>query len=145
PDILGALAIDDRGDDGVDADGFAGAGRAGDQQVRHAREVGDQRLARDVFAERDRDLGASAAPVFGLEDVAHAHGRGNAVWNFHTDGGLARNRRENTNGLRAHAERDVFIEAGDFFDANPGRGHDLVAGDDGADVDFAGVYRDTEF
>ena len=44
-----------------------------------------------------------------------------------------------------YAQGDVFIEAGDFFDANAGRGDDLVAGDDGADVNFAEGDFDAEF
>ena len=46
--------VDERQDHGVDRDRFAGAGRARDQQVRHARQVGDHRLAGDVLAERQR-------------------------------------------------------------------------------------------
>ena len=45
----------------VDADRLAGAGRAGDQQVRHRREVGDVRLAVDRLAERDRRASTSIA------------------------------------------------------------------------------------
>ena len=42
-------------------DRLAGAGRSGDQQVRHRREVGDVRLAVDRLAERDRQLRRRAA------------------------------------------------------------------------------------
>jgi len=44
----------------------------------------------------------------------------------------------------AHAQRDVFIETGDFFDAHARAGLDFVAGDDGADVDLAQAHGDTE-
>ena len=36
----------------VDADGLAGAGRSGDEQVRHRREIAHERLAVDRLAER---------------------------------------------------------------------------------------------
>ena len=49
---VGRHPVQDRQDHRVDADRFAGAGRAGDQQMRHARQIGDDRLARDVLAER---------------------------------------------------------------------------------------------
>src|SRR5690606_24594583 len=144
-DVLGALAIDDGGDDGVDADGLARAGGAGDEQVGHAGEVGNEGLAGDVFAEGDGDLGLGGDPVFGFEDFAHADGGGGAVGDLDADGGLAGDGGEDAHGLGAHAEGDVFVEAGDFLDAHAGGGGDFVAGDDGADVDLAGGDGDAEF
>ena len=45
-------------DERVDADALAAAGGAGDEQMRHLREIGDDRLAVNVLAERERDLRA---------------------------------------------------------------------------------------
>ena len=44
----------------------------------------------------------------------------------------------------AHTERDVLIEAGNFFDAHAGRGDDLVARDHRPDVDLARMHFHTE-
>ena len=54
--ILRREPVEDAGDDRVDADAFARAGGAGDEPVRHRGEIGDDRLAVDVLAERDRDF-----------------------------------------------------------------------------------------
>ena len=57
----GEQLVEERQDHGVDRDRLARAGGAGDEQVRHAGEVGDHRLAADVLAEaqRQRGLGRS--------------------------------------------------------------------------------------
>ena len=39
----------------IDADALAAARGAGDEQVRHLREIGDDRLAVDILAERERE------------------------------------------------------------------------------------------
>ena len=46
-------------DERVDADAFAAAGRAGDEQMRHLREIGDDGFAVNIFAERERELRGS--------------------------------------------------------------------------------------
>jgi len=66
------------------------------------------------------------------------------VRHFYTDGGFAGDRSQNAHGLGAHAEGDVFVEAGDFFDTHASGRDDFVARDDRADVDFAERNFDTE-
>ena len=47
-------------DERVDADALAAAGRARDEQMRHLREIGDDRFAVNILAEREREFrGAS--------------------------------------------------------------------------------------
>ena len=60
--LLGRVVHQEAGDDRVDADALAAAGRAGDQQVRHLREVGGDRLAGDALAERERQLRPARSP-----------------------------------------------------------------------------------
>ena len=60
PHVVGRRAVEDAGQHAVDADRLAGAGRSGDQQVRHRREVGDVRLAVDRLAERDASASTSS-------------------------------------------------------------------------------------
>lgn len=55
-DLLRLRLEEDARDERVDADGFTGARGAGDEQVRHLREVREDRLAADVHAKADRQL-----------------------------------------------------------------------------------------
>ena len=90
-------------------------------------------------------LGLGGDPVLALEQLAHPDGRRVQVRDLHPDRGLAGDGREDADGLRAHAEGDVLVEAGDLLDAHAGRGHDLVAGDHGAHVDLPERDLDAEF
>jgi hypothetical protein len=58
--VLGRARVEQRADHRVDADRLAGAGGAGDQEVRRLGEVDADRLAGDVLAERHRQLGGAA-------------------------------------------------------------------------------------
>ena len=49
-ELVGREAVEQGTDDGVDADGFAGAGAAGDEHVGHFREVGNDGMAVNVLA-----------------------------------------------------------------------------------------------
>ena len=57
PALVGLQPVEQAQDHGVDGDRLAGAGGAGDQQMRHAREIDDHRLAADGLAEAERQLG----------------------------------------------------------------------------------------
>ena len=54
PALVGAQPVQERQDHRVDGDRLARAGRARDEQMRHAREIDDDGLAADRLAERDR-------------------------------------------------------------------------------------------
>ena len=84
--LVGRKAVEQRRDDGIDADGFAGAGAAGDEAVRHFREVGDNRMAIDILAERDGNARLGIAPFVRLEQIAHDDFRLDEVWDLHTNG-----------------------------------------------------------
>ena len=55
PELVRREAVQERGDDGIDADRLARARAAGDEQVRHLRQVGDDGMAVNVLAQRQRD------------------------------------------------------------------------------------------
>ena len=61
PHVVGRRAVEDAREHRVEADRLAGAGRAGDQQVRHRREVGHERLAVNGLAEREASASTSSA------------------------------------------------------------------------------------
>ena len=69
--LIRCEAIEQRRDDGIDADGFARASAAGDQTVGHLREIGDDRMAVNILAERDGNPRLGVAPFVRLEQVAH--------------------------------------------------------------------------
>ena len=54
PHMFGRRLVEQAKHHGIDADRFARAGRAGDQQVRHARQIRHDGHAADVLAQRQR-------------------------------------------------------------------------------------------
>jgi len=62
-------------DERIDADAFASTSRTGDEQMRHLREIGDDRFAVDVFAERERDFASRFRfiPIRGFQQLAQRH------------------------------------------------------------------------
>ena len=81
-----AEPVQDRQDHGVDPDRLARAGGAGDQQVGHARQVGDIGLAADGLAQRQRQQ-VGRLVVFGRgQQVAQIDGLALGVGQFDADG-----------------------------------------------------------
>ena len=80
PALVGRQPVEQRQDHRVDRDRLARAGGAGDQQMRHAGEVGDHRLAADRLAERERQLGLGVL-VVGRGRAARA-GRPSRGWRW---------------------------------------------------------------
>ena len=117
----------DRGQHRVDRARLARAGRAGDQQVRHLRQVGADRAARDVLAQPDRQR----RPVRrrGLEDVAQVHDPAARVGDLDADRLLAGDRRQDADVGRGQRVGEVVLELGDLADLDAGRQPQLVAGD----------------
>ena len=79
--ILRREAVEHAGDERVDADALAGAGGAGDEQVRHLREVGDDRFAVNILAQRERNLARLCAlPNRRLQQLAQGDFYFAAYW-----------------------------------------------------------------
>ena len=143
PHIVRRRAVEDAGQHAVDADRFAGAGRAGDQQVRHLREVGDVRLAVDRLAERHRQLRRRAAVGFRLEQLAQRNLLARAVGNLDADGGLAGNAVDQ-HRLGLHRETQVVGEAGDLRVLHAGVGLELERRHDRPGMDLHDRALDRE-
>src|ERR1035437_3840065 len=109
-ELVGGEAVEQGTDDGVDADGFAGTGAAGDEQVRHFREVGDNGVAVNVFAQRQRDTGFDVAPFVGLEEVAHNHRSLDRVGHFNAYGALAGNGGQDVEALGFEGGREIVVQ-----------------------------------
>ncbi len=129
PELVGRKLVEQRGDDGIDADRFAGAGAAGDKQVRHFREVGDDGMAIDILAQRERDAGLGVDPFVRFQEVAHDDLGLDGVGDFHADGAFAGHGREDVNAFGLERGGDVVAQRGNFFQLHAGRGMQLVARD----------------
>ena len=136
--------VEQRGDDGVDANRFAGASAAGDEQVRHLGQVGDNRMAVHVLAEREGKPRPGVAPFIGLEQIADDDLRLDEVGNLHADGTFSRHRRQDVNAFGFQRGGNVVIESGDFFELHAGRWMQFVAGDRRAFGDVAQGNFDVE-
>ena len=143
--LLRGEAVEHAGDDGIDADALAGAGGAGDEAVRHLREIGDDRVAVNVLAERDAGFwpwccakssvsSSSRRPTFILRELAISMptvslpGMGARMLMRSARVARAMSRSRLSDLVHAHALGRV----------------DLVAGDGGAAGDIAGSDADAE-
>ena len=130
----------------VDADALAAPGRAGDEQVRHLREIGDNRFPVDIFAQRERefDVRLRFLPILRLQKFAQRHFHFACVRQLDADGVFARNRRENVDALRAGGAGQIALEAHDFIYAHTFRRINFVARDGGTLRDIACRNRNPE-
>ena len=94
PAFFGRQLIQQGQDHGVDRDGLTGTRGTGDQQVRHFREVGDNRLAADVFAQRKGQLHVAVAEIASRDDFAQHNLFAVLVREFDADDSAARNGRD---------------------------------------------------
>ena len=127
PDLVRARAQQDADEHRVDGGGLARAGRAGDEQVRHLREIGADRAPRDVLAEPDRQRRPLRRRL--LEDVAESHDAPLRVRHLDADRLLARDRREDPHVGRRERVREVVLERRDLRHLRPWREPQLVARD----------------
>ena len=103
----GREAEEEAHQDAIDADRFAGAGGAADEQVRHGGEIGDERLAVDVLAERDGNFRVGVAPVAAFEQFAQEDGDLVRVGDLDADGVLAGDGREDVDALGAQDAGEI--------------------------------------
>ncbi len=114
--VVGGGVEQHRRDHGVNRDRLAGSGRAGDQQMRHPRQVGDHRLAADILAQRDRKLALRRGKLRRFQDLAQIDLLALAVGHFDTDHRLARHRGLDPNRQRLERHREVVGQVDDLAD-----------------------------
>ena len=129
--LVGLEAVDQAQDHGVDGDRFAGAGGAGDQQMRHAGEIDDHAFAADGLAEAERQLGRSVGVIVVVEQFAQINFLAHRIGQFDADGIAARHDGD-AGGEFAHGARDVVGEADHARRFDAGRGLELVERDNRA-------------
>ena len=124
--MIGCHLEQQAGDEGVDANALALAGGAGDEEMRHPGQVGDDRLPRHVIAKAQREPVGAFAERRRLDDLANGHQARRLVGNLDADGGLARNRRLDAQRRGGEREREIVLERGDPLDLDTGAGLHLV-------------------
>jgi hypothetical protein len=113
----------------VDADRLAGAGRAGDEDVRRLGDVGADEAALDVLAERDEHRVVVAGGHAAAQDVAQADVLPVGVRDLDADRALAGIGRQDPDVRGLHGVGDVAGELDDPLDLDRRAELDLVAGD----------------
>ena len=141
--LVGREPVEQRQDHGVDADRLARAGGAGDQEMRHAREVDDDRLAADILAERKREPRVGLLEVRRFEHLAQHHDLAAVVGKLDADG-VAAGHHGDAGGDRAHRAGDVVGKPDDARGLGAGRRLELVERDHGAGADIGDLALDAE-
>ena len=112
PALIRLQPIDEAENHGVDGDRFAGAGGAGDEQMRHALQIDENRFAADRLAETERQPGAAIRIIVRSKKLAQIDLLARRIWQFDADGVSSRHYRD-ARGERAHRAGDVIGEADD--------------------------------
>ena len=140
PHLVGAAGHQDRRDDGVQTDAFAGASAARDEQVGQGGQVDSQRVARDVLSEEQRDPHLLDFAVGLLDHFAEPHDLPFLVRNFDADGVLARDRRDDPHAGHPQRDRQIVRQRGNLRKPQPSLQFDLVLGDHWPGLDLDDPY-----
>ncbi len=106
--------VEQRKDHRVHRDRLAGPGRAGDQQVRHPRQIHDHRPSGDVLAERERQPPGRIVVRRRRQDLDQAHDLTLRVRQLERHAGLAGNRLDDANADDRQRPRQVLHEIDDL-------------------------------
>ena len=117
--------VKQRKDHRVEADRLARSGGARDQQVRHRREVGDHRIARDVLAQDDRQLAAILGKMARSDHLVQ-HDRVAMLVGQLDAQLLAAWDRCDARRARRHVARDIVGQLDDAVGLDARRGQQLV-------------------
>ena len=128
-DLVGVGAHQDRRDERVDEARLAGAGRPGDQHVRHLGEVHELRSSVHVLAERDGQRVLVVDRRLRAQDVAEHHEVADLVRQLDADRGATRDRRDDPHVGRRERVRDVVGERQHLVDLGAGLDLHLVQRD----------------
>ena len=115
-EFIGLVVHQQAGNQRVDAHALARTGRAGDEQVRHQAQVGDDGLAGDVLSERNLERRVHLDVRLGLDHRAQVDQRRLRVRHLDADHGAPGNGRLNANGRGGEREREVVGQPRDGRD-----------------------------
>ena len=128
----------------VDRGGLARTRGAADQQVRHAAQVGDDRVAADVLAEHQRDRRRHVVVGLRLDDLAERDHLARLVRDLEAHRRLARNDLDHAHADGRQRAREVFREVRDLRNLDARRRAQLEARDDRARMHFDDFGLDAE-
>ncbi len=129
PNVVRRRPRQDRRDERIDAARLSGAGRAGDEDVRHFGQIGHHSPPVDVPAERHFERMYRPPGLFGQEHVAELHELALSVGHLHADGRAARDGGKDPDVVGGHGVRDVLAQRGHLGDLHAGAELEFVTGD----------------
>ncbi len=133
--LIGSRLVQNRHDHGVDGHALACARRAGNQQVRHSRQVGGDDAAVDVFAHGDRHLRLRSHELLRLDVLAQPDDFALAVRHLNADRAFARHALDQ-NALGFQREAKIVAKIGDAAVLDAGFGLELERRDDRSGIDL---------
>ena len=141
----GVLLVEQRGDDGVQADRLTLTRGTGNEQVGHLGEVHHEGLVRNGLAEGDGQFVLRFLEFLRIENALHRHDARVLVRHLDADCAFAGNGRDDADAEGREREGDVVLEVSDFVDAHAGRGGHLVERNRGANrsLDARNLYAET--
>ena len=143
-ELRGVLAVEQRGDDGVQPHGLTLSRGARHQQVRHLGQVEHVILVLDRTADHHRELGLRLLETQRTHGGVHRHHLLVAVGHLDADGSLAGDRGDDADTQRLEALGDVVFEPLDLRDLDALRLHDLIERHGGADRGLDTLDGDAE-
>ena len=141
--VVGRMTIKQRQHHCVDADRLARTRRSRDEQMRHAREIGDHRLAANGFAKPDRQRQRVGFERIGFEDLAQQNGFAPRVRQFEPDR-IASGNHGGAHARETHRTRDVFRKPDDARRLRSARRLELVQRHDRARPNILDLAFDAE-
>ena len=142
-DLLRRGLVEQRDQHGVDAHRLTGAGRTGDEHMRHLGDVTDDRLAGDVLADGKGQAAFRIRERRRADTLADKDGIDRLVRHLDADRDLIRDRRD-THVRRTERQRNIVRQGGDARDFNAARDGQLEPGDGRAAHDADDLRLDVE-
>ena len=136
--------VQQRQDHRVDGDRLAGARRARDQQMRHPREVGDDRLAGDVLPERQRQHAGVVVVRRRREDLDQLDDLALGIRQLEPHARLAGNGLHDADADDGERPRQVLHQVDDLRALDADGGLDFVARDHRPGIGGQHLHRDAE-
>ena len=129
-----AVAVEERGDEGVGHDGLTRTSGTGDEKMRHFGEISNDCAAGDVFADGKSERIVGFFPIGGLKDAPQANVGASGVWNLDTDRASAWDWSLNTDFVDGEVESEFFVAGENLAEVNTGRRLHGVLSDARADI-----------
>ena len=130
PYLVGRRLVENAQDHRVQGHRLARAGGSGDEKMRHAREVHDDRLSRNVLSETESDRRCAPIVARGAQDLAQVDQLHLFVGDFEADDGFPGNDLDDSDADRRERAGEVLREGGDPTHLQARGRLELEAGDD---------------